>query len=62
MHGATPRAHRARALGGQPPMISVSLCDPQPIVHEGLKAVLAPSEQFELAHVGWSLEEASAQL
>lgn len=58
-----PRALTAAgAWRGQPPMISVSLCDPQPIVHEGLKAVLASSEQFELAHAGWSLEEASAQL
>jgi len=39
-------------------MISVCLCDPQPVVHRGLEAMLADSEQFELRGACRTLEEA----
>ena len=43
-------------------MISVFLCDPQPIVHQGLEAALAGSESIELIGVCGSLEDASIQI
>jgi DNA-binding NarL/FixJ family response regulator len=43
-------------------MISVCLCDPQPIVQQGLKAILESSEDLRLVASGTTLEEASAQL
>ena len=43
-------------------MISVFLCDPQPIVKLGPEAALAGSESIELAGACGSLEEASAQI
>ena len=43
-------------------MISVCLCDPQPIVQQGLKAILESSEDLHFAASGATLEEATAQL
>jgi DNA-binding NarL/FixJ family response regulator len=43
-------------------MISVCLCDPQPIVQQGLQAILEASEDLEFAGSGASLEEATNQL
>lgn len=43
-------------------MISVFLCDAQPILHEGLKAVLSRSDDYTLSGGGGTLEEASAYL
>ena len=43
-------------------MISVFLCDPQPIVRLGLEAALAGPESIELIGACGSLEEASAQI
>jgi len=39
-------------------MISVCLCDPQPVVHRGLEAMLAGSTRFEFRGVCKTLEEA----
>ena len=43
----------------RPSMISVFLCDAQPILHEGLKAILSRSDDYTLAGGGGTLEEAS---
>ncbi len=43
-------------------MISVFLCDPQPIVQEGLKIVLGARENFELIGTAATLEEAFSQI
>ena len=43
-------------------MISVSVCDPQPIVHQGLETVLCGSEQFSFAHAALTLDEALRRL
>ena len=43
-------------------MISVFLCDPQPIVQEGLKIVLGARENFELIGTAGTLEEAFSQI
>ena len=43
-------------------MISVFLCDPQPIVQEGLKTILDGQENFELVGTAGSLEEAFSEI
>ena len=43
-------------------MISVCLCDPQPIVQEGFKAVLGSREDIQLVAAALTLEEASSQI
>ena len=43
-------------------MISVFLCDAQPILHEGLKSILSQSQDYTLAGGAGTLEEASARL
>ncbi len=41
-------------------MISICLCDPQPIVHEGLRSLLDGSEEFEFRASCEGLEDAAA--
>ena len=43
-------------------MISVFLCDPQPIVQEGLRTVLGAQENFELIGTAGTLEEAFSEI
>ena len=43
-------------------MISVFLCDPQPIVQEGLKTILGGQENFELVGTAGTLEEAFSEI
>ena len=43
-------------------MISVFLCDPQPIVQEGLKTILDGQENFELIGTAGTLEEAFSEI
>ena len=43
-------------------MISVFLCDPQPIVQEGLKTILGGQENFELIGTAGTLEEAFSEI
>jgi DNA-binding NarL/FixJ family response regulator len=43
-------------------MISVCLCDPQPILQQGLRAVLESSDDLRLLACGESLEQARAQV
>ena len=43
-------------------MISVFLCDPQPIVQEGLKTILGAQENFELIGTAGTLEEAFSEI
>ncbi len=43
-------------------MISVFLCDPQPIVQEGLKTILGGQENFELIGTAGTLEEAFLEI
>ena len=43
-------------------MISVFLCDTQPILHEGLRSILSRSQDYTLAGGAGTLEEASARL
>jgi DNA-binding NarL/FixJ family response regulator len=44
------------------PMLSVCLCDPQPIVQQGLKAILDTGDDLELVGSAPTLEEATAQI
>lgn len=41
-------------------MISICLCDPQPIIHEGLRSLLEGSEEFEFRASCEALEDAAA--
>ena len=43
-------------------MISVFLCDPQPIVQEGLKTILGGQENFELVGTAGPLEGAFSEI
>ena len=43
-------------------MISVCLCDPQPIVQQGLKAILESSDDLQFVASGATLEEANSHI